>query len=120
MESRENILYIPRYIYMVLRILALDSVIGRQGEEDDDVFYSRFHLFSEEMKFPSDPRFVYVCIPEVAIIRILKVSYEVARVIHGCPVCFYTVYTRGPRVNGRSFLRARVHDSCNKDPRGIS
>lgn len=25
-----------------------------------------------------------------------------------------------PRVNGRSFLDTRVHDSCNKDPRGIS
>ena len=52
--------------------------------------------------------FVYVCIPEVAIIRILKVSYEVARVIHGCAFVF-TRCIRAVRVNGRSPLLTRVY-----------
>ena len=30
-------------------------------------------------------------------------------------VCFYTVYTRGPRKRSFSSLDTRVRDSCNKD-----
>lgn len=99
MESRENIVYSVLYIYMCVRSKIFtfgfgNWSLGRTGDVFAVLFSFPSILGGNEVSFRW--RFVYVCIPEVAIIRILKVSYEVARVIHGCAVCFYTVYTRGP------------------------
>lgn len=92
-----------RFIYVYIYICVRSKIftfgfgnwsLGRTGDVFAVLFSFPSILGGNEVSFRW--RFVYVCIPEVAIIRILKVSYEVARVIHGCAVCFYTVYTRGP------------------------